>query len=176
MFDGGGAEGVGGGDADGVTVDAEKVTELGGGGGLAGAVDADDEEDGGLAGFLQGGGEGLVFGKDLGDVTAGGGDDVFGGDLATEATEFVDDGHGEARAEVGGDEVGLEFVPVDLGLVGDFVEEVFEEACHLRGRLLNPRARVETWFGECGELLFVIGYLLSTGTVFLGGGRRGGRW
>ena len=158
LFNGGGAEGIGGRDAHGVTVDAEKVTEFGGGSGFSGAVDADDEEDGGLAGFLQGGRKFLVFGKDFGDVGAGGGDDVFGGDFATEAPEFVHDGHGEAGTEIGGDEVGLEFVPVDLGFVGDFVEEVFEEACHLRGRLLNPRARVETWFGEIVICYWVICY------------------
>lgn len=133
LFDGGGTEGVGSCDANGVTVDAEEVAEFGGGSGFTGAVDTDDEKDGRFAGFLQGGGEGLIFGKDFGDVAAGGGDDVFGGDIATESAQLVDNGHGEPGAEVGGDEVGLEFVPVDLGLVGDFVEEIFEEACHVGG-------------------------------------------
>lgn len=144
LFDGGGAKGVGGGDANGVTVDAEKVTELGGGGGFAGAVDANYENDGGFAGFLEGGGEGLVFGEDFGDVRAGGVDDVVGGDLAAEGAELVDDGQGEARAEVGGYQIGFEFVPVDLGLVGDFVEEVGEEACHVgrESRIQSPESRL----------------------------------
>ena len=36
----------------------------------------------------------MIFGEDLGDVAAGGGDDVFSSNFAAEASELIDDGHG----------------------------------------------------------------------------------
>lgn len=45
LFDGGGAKGVGGGDADCVTVDAEEVAEFGGGSCFACAIDSNYEND-----------------------------------------------------------------------------------------------------------------------------------
>ena len=57
LLHGGGAEGVGGGDSDGVTVNTEQVAELSGRSRFAGAIDADNEDDGGLAVFAKGGGK-----------------------------------------------------------------------------------------------------------------------
>ena len=103
--------------------------ELGAGGGLADAVDADDEEDERLA--IEAGEQRRgIGGQALGDVAAGGFDDIIGGDLAAEPAEFRDDLHREFRPEVGGDEVGFELVPVDLRLVCELVVERFEEAGH----------------------------------------------
>lgn len=64
-------------------------------------------------------------------------DDVVGGNFPTKVVEFVDDAGGEFRAEIGGDEIRLEFIPIDLCLVGDAVEDLFEEACHVGGRLVR---------------------------------------
>ena len=47
---------------------------------------------------------------------------VLAGNLAAEVAEFVDDGGGEADAEIGADQVGLEVVPIDFRAVGDLVE------------------------------------------------------
>ena len=49
--------------------------------------------------------------------------------------EFIDDGDGLFRVQIGGDEVRLEFVPIDFRLVGDRVEEFLEEACHVGGKV-----------------------------------------
>lgn len=72
-------------------------------------------------------------------------DDVAGGYFPAEIVELIDDAGGELGAEICGDEVCLKFVPIDLGLVGDAVEEFFEEACHVRweasgeGETLNSK-------------------------------------
>ena len=57
LFNCGGAEGVGGSEEDGVALALEEVSEFGGGGRLSGAIDADDQKDGGFAigAGLQGG-------------------------------------------------------------------------------------------------------------------------
>ena len=121
MLDGGGAEGVGGGEHDRAVAFLEPEAELGGGGGLAGAVHADDEDD---ERFAIGAGRGWqeIVGQPLGELAAGDFHDVLAGDLAAEVAEFVDDGGGEADAEIGADQVGLEVVPVDFRAVGDLVE------------------------------------------------------
>ena len=49
LFDGSGAEGVAGGDHDGLALGLEILAELGDGSGFAGAVDAGDQDDGGAA-------------------------------------------------------------------------------------------------------------------------------
>ena len=120
-----------------------KQAELGGGGGFSSAVDADDEDDEGLAIGPRGGREEIV-GEAAGELAAGDFHDVVAGDLAAECAEFVDDGGGEADAEIGGDEIGLEFVPIDFGAVGDLVEEGFEKASHAAGRLQRQESRDKT--------------------------------
>lgn len=97
LFDGGGAEGVCCGEDDGVAAAFEPVAEFGGGSGFSGAVDADDEDDEGLAVRAGGGGRG-VGGESVCEVSAGGFDDVVTGDFAAEVAEFVDDFGGEAES------------------------------------------------------------------------------
>jgi hypothetical protein len=48
-------------------------------------------------------------------------DHVLGGHLATEILEFIHDFHGPAHTQIGGDEVGLDLIPFDLGAVGAWV-------------------------------------------------------
>lgn len=129
LFDGGGAEGICGGEDDWVALFFEPVAELGGGGGLAGAIDPDDEDDEGFAIWTRCE-RGCIGGKAGGELFPSHGDDVVSGYLAAEFFKFLDDGAGETDAEVGGDEIGLDVIPVDLGAVGDLVEERFEKACH----------------------------------------------
>ena len=79
LLDGGGAEGIGGGEHDAVAAFLEEVGELGGGGGLAGAVDADDEDDFRLG--REGAQRGGIEREDFRDLLAGDLDDVVGGEL-----------------------------------------------------------------------------------------------
>jgi hypothetical protein len=77
--------------------------------------------------------------------------DVLGGNLATEIAEFVDDLGGEADAEIGGDEIGLEVVPIDFRAVADLVDEGFEKAGHgCGGRLKRQEAGDKTGGGNSG--------------------------
>ena len=121
LLDGGGAEGVGGREADREAAVLEPEAEFCGGGGFSCTIDADDENDEGFA-IRAGQGWWEIDGKPLGEVPAGGFHDVFGGYLATEAAEFVDDLCGHVDAEVGADEIGLEVVPIDFRAVRDFME------------------------------------------------------
>ena len=132
LLDGGGAEGVGGGHDDGAVALFQPQAELGGRGGFSGAVDADDEDDEGFTIGPRGGREEIVR-QALGELAAGDCHDVVARDLAAEGAELVDDGGSEANAEVGGDEISLEVVPIDFGAVGDFIEEGFEKASHAAG-------------------------------------------
>ncbi len=119
LLDGGGAEGVAGGDHDGLALGFEVAAELGDGGGFAGTVDAGDEDDGGagggelkLAGFD--GPVGFHFGfEKLEDFIAGGNFSVF-----PRGIEVGHDFGSGFDAEVGGDEALLEFV-----------EELSDQAC-----------------------------------------------
>lgn len=141
LFDGSGAEGVGGGEYDAVALVVEEVGELGRGGGFAGAIDADHEEDFGASVGV--GKEGRDFFGELGaDVVAGDLEDVFAIEFATLGAEGVDDFKGQARADVAGDKGGFEFVPIEVGFA-ESGEEGFEEAGHSDGGLRNA---------ECGFL------------------------
>ena len=115
LLDGGGAEGVAGGDHHGFALVFQVLAELGDGGGFAGAVDAGDEDDRGaaggefeLAGF--GGPVGFHFGLEEVDGLVAGGDFAFlpGG------VEIGHDLGGGGDAEVGGDEALFEFVEEGL--------------------------------------------------------------
>lgn len=64
-------------------------------------------------------------------------DDVVGVNFPTEIVKFIDDAGGEFRAKISGDEVRLEFIPIDFCLVGDAVEDLFEEACHVGERVVR---------------------------------------
>jgi hypothetical protein len=89
LLDGSSAEGIGGGHEDGVTLAFKKVSELGGGSGFPGAIDADDEEDGRIAigaGCQSGG----VGGKKIGYLIPSGLDDIFGRDFSAEFFEVID--------------------------------------------------------------------------------------
>ena len=128
LFDGRGAEGVGGGQDDAVALVVEEVGEFGGGGGFAGAVDADHEED--FRASVGVGKEGRDFFGELGaDVVAGDLEDVFAVEFAALGAEGVDDFEGQAGADVTGDEGGFEFVPIEVGFA-ESGEEGFEEAGH----------------------------------------------
>lgn len=113
LLDGGGAEGVGGGEEDGVFAGLEKGGEFGGGGGFACAVDAGEEDDAG------GGGEG---GEVRRVVAEEGEDGVFGcgggggGVLRPRIfAEALDDGGGGGDAEVGLDERFFDLVEINGG-------------------------------------------------------------
>ncbi len=116
LFDGGGAEGVAGGDHDGLTLGFEITSELGDGGGFAGPVDSGDEDDGGaggceveFAGF--GGPVGFHFRLEEVEDFVAGGDLVFFPGGVEVGHDFV----GGFDAEVGGDEALFEFI--EQGLV-----------------------------------------------------------
>eukprot|EP00903_Cladosiphon_okamuranus_P003589 g3587.t1 len=120
LLDGGGAEGIGGGEADGVAAVFQPEAQFCGGCCFPGAIDADDEDDGRLpvgAGSKRRG----VFGKDVRESTTGDFHDVLAGNFTTEIVEFIDDGDALFRAEVGGDQIRLQFVPVDFHLVASQV-------------------------------------------------------
>jgi hypothetical protein len=141
LFDGRGAEGVGGGEDDAVALVVEEVGELGGGGGFACAIDADHEEDFGASVGV--GKEGRDFFWEFGaDVVAGDLEDVFAVEFAALGTEGVNDFEGQAGADVTGDEGGFEFVPIEVGFA-ESGEEGFEEAGHSDWGLRNA---------ECGFL------------------------
>ncbi|MEN9535041.1 MAG: hypothetical protein RIR37_314 [Verrucomicrobiota bacterium] len=64
-------------------------------------------------------------------MLAGGFDHIVGRNFAPELAEFVDDLCARMNAEVGTDEIGFEFVPIDFRAVGDLVEKGFEKTCHV---------------------------------------------
>ena len=131
LVDGGGAEGIGGGEDGGVAAILEGRCELGDGGGLAGAVHTHDEDDeqigkrGVPAGRLAGGGveEGDELGaEDVADLGGGGGAGV-----AHLGADALEDALGCGDAGVGGDEDLLKLLPEVVIEVGS-VEEAAEMA------------------------------------------------
>ncbi len=127
LLDGGGAEGVGGGEHDLASLVMEELGELGGGGGLAGAIDADDEHH--LRPALKRCEGCDLRGQDPAHMLARDLHDVGPVELAPLGFEVVHDPHGQPRPQVSGDEHGLEFVPVNIGF-REALEEGFEKAGH----------------------------------------------
>ncbi len=123
LLDGGGAEGVGGAEQDGAALGAEEGGELAGGGGLAGAVDADHHDDfGGRGGMV----DGLSYAVE--DLLQLGFEELLelvaaldAGAESALAKVFEDEGGGGA-ADVGGEQDGFEAGEgglVDLAGEGD---------------------------------------------------------
>lgn len=138
LLDGGGAECIGGGEEYGVALVFQPHAKLGGRGGFTSAIDTDDKNNSRLAVSLRRG-WGVVFGKDFRKALVSDFNHVVGGNFSAEIVEFIDDAHTEFRSKIGSDEIRLEFIPIDLCLVGDAVENLFEEACHVGGRLMRVR-------------------------------------
>ncbi len=147
LFHGGGAEGIGRCKNDRDTVPGEEVAELGTGSGLAGAVHAHHQDHVRPAVVVELEGV-IVIGKRLGDALPGGFHHVVGRHLASHPLEVIDDLHGEAHSQIGRDEIRFEFVPVDLGLVGNLVVEVLEEASHGEETMCGDRGVGPGWWRE----------------------------
>lgn len=134
LLDGGGAEGISRGEEDAVALLLEEAGELGRGGGFAGAIDADDEDD------LRLGGEGaqheVVAREDFEDLFAGDFDHGLGRHFLLPRLERLQDGGGHRHAEIGADEGLLELVPIDRP-AGEFLDEGFEETEGHRSGLLD---------------------------------------
>ena len=147
LLDGRSAKGVGGGKKYGVALALEEVSELGRGRRFAGAIDAHDEDHGGLAigPWFESRG---VSGEEAGKLGSGGLDDIVGGDLASQDSQLIDNFQCESDAEVAGNEVGLEIVPVDFGFVSDLVKELLEKTSH-GGRMLGEDGDESQGINDC---------------------------
>jgi len=122
LLDGGGAKGIGSSEAYRVAAFGEPEGELGGGGRFSGAIDTYDENDKRFSVGTRGGGEEIRI-EFFSELAAGGFDHLIGGNLSAEAAEFFDDRGGEPDADIGADEIGFEFIPIDFRAIGDFVKE-----------------------------------------------------
>ncbi len=111
LLDGGGAEGVGGAEQDGTSLSGEVGGELAGGGGLAGAVDADHHDDlGRRVGMVDGPSDAVEDGFELGfeellELVAA----LDSGAEGALAEVFEDQGGG-GGSDVGGEQDGFEVV------------------------------------------------------------------
>ena len=98
--------------------------ELGRGGGLAGAIDADHQD------HLRLGGEWpqgrVVEGENLGDLSPGDFDDVIGGDLLAQLKR-LQDFHRHRNAEISPDERLLKLIPIHR-LAGELFDNRFEKS------------------------------------------------
>lgn len=163
LLDGGGAEGIGSGEQYRVSARLQPACELGRRSCFAGAVHADDEDHERFA-IGPRCGRGEILGQHLCEVLAGGFDDIVGRNFAAEVAEFVDDFRARVDAEVGADQVGLEFVPIDFRAVGDLVEEGFEKTCHvlaggeLRANRAMRGAQNVREIGAIADLIFAPGF------------------
>ena len=148
LLDGGGAEGIGGGEHDGFALALEEVGEFGGAGGFADAIDADDEDDAGFAGKLWEGGD--LRGQDFEDFFAADVDDFIGFEAATFGAQGLEDVLGHGDADVAADEGFLEFIEVDFA-PREALEELFKKTGHEGKEVPEPGwgGRGSTpWAGE----------------------------
>jgi len=122
LLDGGGAEGIGGGEDDRVAALGEPECELGGGGGFASAIDADDEDHKRFPIGARGGGEEIGI-ELLCELAASDFDHIVGRNIPAKLAEFIDDGGAQTDADVRADEICFEFIPIDLRTIGHFIEE-----------------------------------------------------
>lgn len=129
LFDRGCAEGIGSHQKNTVALALEPFSEFGAGSGLAGSVHTDHQNNEGHA-VLAGCEGGKVGRKFECDVLAGAFHHIFGVNFTAELLQIIDDFHAHPHAQIGRNEISFEFVPVDLGTIGDFVVEGFEEASH----------------------------------------------
>lgn len=164
LLDRSGAKCIGSGEQHRVSARLEPVSELGRRGGFTSAVHADDEDHerfaiGPRCGCRE------IIGQHFHEMAAGGANDIIGGNFATEIAEFVDDFCARVDAEVGTDQIGLEFVPIDFRAVGDLVEEGFKKTCHmLAGRELRVNRAMRgvqnvRQTGVIADLIFARGFL-----------------
>ncbi len=127
LLDGGGSEGIAGGEDDFFVLGGEVGGEFGDGGGFAGAVDAGDHDDGGWCG---GEVEGAVlFGPIVDEFFLEEGEDLFcGGNFSVlpGGAEVVGDEEGGFDAEVVGDEFFFEFFEEVLVDASAYGEDGFE--------------------------------------------------
>ena len=135
LLDGGGTEGIGCGKHHFFSLTLEEMRQLGGAGGFAHAIDADDQNNaGGVSEFRQACGRGR---EDFEDFFAAHVDDFFSLEAAAFGSQDVQDVHRHAHPNIASDEAFLEFIEVYLPAC-KALQQLFEKSGHNREDISQP--------------------------------------